>query len=165
MDAIQLLLEDHRKVRSMFEDLEDAANSGEEALARHVLQILQEVGIHSENEETLAYPAFREAIHDTDLSMEAYEEHHVVKLLSRELLDMEPADPRFLPRVRVYEELVQHHIREEEGRMFPGVRKSCSPEELRRLGSALAERKKQLTRQGPRLLVTLSPESPLEVPR
>ena len=61
----------------------------------------------------------------TDLSIkaegivpEAYEEHHVVKLVIDELPDVELEDEQFEAKVTVLDELIEHHVEEEEKDMF-----------------------------------------------
>ena len=55
---------------------------------------------------------------------EALEEHHVVHLLIAELKKMTAGDERFDAKFTVLAENVKHHIKEEEGEMFPQVEES-----------------------------------------
>jgi hypothetical protein len=70
-------------------------------------------------EEGLIYPAIREGIEDSDLMNEAIEEHHLVHVLIAELKKLEPSNETFRSKFIVLGELVKHHVKEEEGEMFP----------------------------------------------
>lgn len=50
---------------------------------------------------------------------EANEEHHLVHVLIAELKELEPSDDAFQAKFTVLGELVKHHVKEEEGEMFP----------------------------------------------
>jgi hypothetical protein len=52
--------------------------------------------------------------------------------------------PEFAAKAKVLKELVEHHIRDEDGEMFPQARSLMSDEQLRELGDAMAARKETL---------------------
>jgi hemerythrin-like domain-containing protein len=54
---------------------------------------------------------------------EAFEEHHVVKLVMGELPELDPAADNFEHKMTVLKELVEHHVEEEEKEMFPMAEK------------------------------------------
>jgi hemerythrin superfamily protein len=114
---LDMLKEDHEKVKGLFEEFEKADDS--RSKARIVETALMELEVHAKLEEGLIYPALREEIDDEDLMDEALEEHHVVHGLINELKKMKPGDERFDAKFTVLGENVKHHIKEEEGEMFP----------------------------------------------
>ena len=67
-------------------------------------------------EEDVFYPALRRlhAAKVENMVLEAYEEHHVVKTMTRELCEADPRDERFSAKLTVLKELVAHHVEEEE---------------------------------------------------
>ena len=69
----------------------------------------------------MVYPAFRRAFKDPQLVFEAFEEHHLIKLLINELSRFRPGpgSATFEAKMKVLKELVQHHVDEEEGHVFP----------------------------------------------
>jgi hemerythrin-like domain-containing protein len=70
---------------------------------------------------------------------EAYEEHHVVKLVLAEMPQVNPEDERFEAKMTVLSELVEHHVEEEEKEMFKLAQK-LGKEELDELGEQMEER-------------------------
>lgn len=114
--VIDMLKEDHAKVKGLFEQFESADGQEQAEIAATAIMELQ---IHAELEEKLIYPAIREAIDEDDMMNEAVEEHHLVHVLIAELKKLKPKDDRFHAKFCVLSELVKHHIEEEEGEMLP----------------------------------------------
>lgn len=119
--TLDLLRDDHRKLKKLFEDFEEAKNSS--AKQDIVDTALEELEIHAQVEEDLVYPALRPKMGDEDLMDEALEEHHVVHVLIAELKEMKAGDERFDAKFTVLAENVKHHIKEEETEMFPKAQK------------------------------------------
>ena len=142
-DAIKLLTDDHAKVKKLFREYEKLTKKedqeGKEELAQ---QICKELTIHAQLEEEIFYPAAREAIKDDDLLNEALVEHSSAKDLISEIKSMKIDDPMYDAVVTVLGEYVNHHVQEEEEKMFPKVQKSKM--DLEGIGNEIAERKKEL---------------------
>jgi len=103
-------------VQELFKKFEEGDKRARTSIAEEVLKALE---IHSALEEELVYPAIAEVIDEQDLVDEAREEHHVVKLLIKELRKMDVGDKGYATKFKVLGELVGHHIEEEENEMFP----------------------------------------------
>lgn len=145
VDAISLLIEDHENVKSMFEQY-DAL--GERALVtkkRLATLICTELTKHATAEEEIFYPAVREAggKEQDELVDEAVVEHASAKDLIAQIMEMDAGEDLFDAKVKVLSELIEHHVKEEEGDMFPKARKAGL--DLDTLGRQIAERKAQIT--------------------
>ena len=153
MDAITLLKDDHRTVEQLFKRFEQAGDRAHVQKRQIVDRIIEELSVHAAIEEQVFYPVARATVPDTeDIALESLEEHHVVKWLLSELVDMDPAHERFDAKVTVLIENVRHHVEEEESEFFPKVRKQLGRNELADLGEALADAKKSApTRPHPRM--------------
>ena len=145
-DAIALLKQDHEKVRGLLSRLETAAQRGGDRAMQLAQQVEHEVKIHSQIEEEIFYPAFRDAARkkdDKQLFYEAKEEHHVVDLVMPEM-EEQGGGEEFAAKAKVLKELIEHHADEEEKEMFPKARKLFDRDELRELGQRLEQRKMEL---------------------
>lgn len=146
MDAIQLLKEDHEKVKKLFKEYESL---GEKALSKKkdvADKILMELEIHAEIEEQIFYPRVKEATEDEDIKKliyESFEEHKIVKTLVAELKESEEIDEVFEAKMKVLRESVEHHIKEEQTELFPGAKKAMK-EELKELGNEMQAQKEVL---------------------
>jgi hemerythrin-like domain-containing protein len=148
MNAIQLLKEDHKKVRALLAELENTTPRGVKTRTQLLETIGKELRVHSQIEEEIFYPAFkaaREKSDDDKMYFEALEEHRAAgELVLPDLEKTEPGSDRFSGRAKVLKELVEHHADEEEKEMFPRARKLLSAAELNALGAQMAARKREL---------------------
>ena len=148
-DAISLLKADHKKVRGLLEQLEETSEKGLKKREQLVATIENEIKIHTQIEEEIFYPAFKEAVQkkdDAELYYEAIEEHHVVDFVLPELVESDPGAENFSAKVKVLKDLIEHHaIEEEEEVMFPRARKILSKAELEDLGERMSPRKMELS--------------------
>jgi hemerythrin-like domain-containing protein len=146
MDAIELLKQEHRMVKELFEQFEEAGERATRQRRTLVEKLTAALVPHMAVEEQHLYPMFRERGDEDDrhMALEAIEEHHVVKVLLKELEAMTPDDERYAAKVTVLQELVDHHIKEEEEEIFPVLAKATSREELAELGELLESRKKDV---------------------
>ncbi len=119
-DILDQLKEDHRRLKKAYRDFNkldrDEDPAGCEALVR---QVLADLELHATLEEELLYPAARDAISQPDLVDEAEVEHASAKALIAQLKGMDGEDEKFAARFTVLCEYVLHHIKEEEGELFP----------------------------------------------
>lgn len=114
------LREDHKRVRKAYRQFQklDAEEDAEECQAL-VAQVLDELSVHASLEEELLYPAARQALSDESLIDEAEVEHESLHVLIDQLRGMTPEDEKYAARFTVLCEYVMHHVKEEEGEMFP----------------------------------------------
>lgn len=153
MDAITFLKDDHRTVELLFKQFEQAGERAHVQKRQIVDRIVEELSMHAAIEEQVFYPVARAAVPDTeDVVLESLEEHHVVKWLLSELVDLDATHERFNAKVTVLIENVRHHIEEEENDFFPKVRAQLGRNELADLGETLSDAKKSApTRPHPRM--------------
>ena len=137
--VVDMLKEDHRKVKGLFEEYQDATGREKAKIADTVIQELE---VHADLEERLIYPAIRKEIGEDSLMNEAVEEHHLVHVVIAELKKLKPSDEKFQAKFTVLGELVKHHIEEEEGEMLPLAEESSIDWE--RLEAQVMKRKEQL---------------------
>jgi hemerythrin-like domain-containing protein len=143
--AIEMLKEDHAKVKKAFKEFENMDRSDTETCRQVVQTVCDDLKVHTTLEEEIFYPAVREAIEDEDIMNEASVEHETAKMLIDQLENMEPDDPNYYATFTVLGEYVMHHVKEEEGEMFPQAKKSDI--DLEALGSRMQERKSELLSQ------------------
>lgn len=143
MDAFELLKEDHKKVSGIFEKLEPTTERGVKTREELFAQLKQELDVHAQIEETILYPVLKESKETEDITLEAYEEHHVVKQLLAELEELPKDDESWGAKLTVLKENVEHHVEEEEGEMFKDARKVLSQEQIEELGTKLEAAKQQ----------------------
>ena len=140
--AVELLKEQHDKVKKAFKEFEKLEREDTEAQQELVQSVCEDLKLHTTLEEELFYPAAREAIDDEDLLNEAQVEHETAKMLIEQLENMGPDDPNFHATFTVLGEYVLHHVKEEEGELFPQVKKTDL--DLEELGARMRSRMEEL---------------------
>jgi len=142
MDALDLLKKDHQAVKDLFKRAE--TNKDEKQQKRLFEQIKTELETHTRIEESVFYPAMAEREELKDMVLESLEEHKQVKTLLREMENLTSNSEKFEPKLKVLMENVEHHAEEEEeGNMFPKVRKLFNKSELEKLGEQLEAVKRE----------------------
>jgi hemerythrin superfamily protein len=141
MNALKLLKADHQEVAALFEQFESMDGDEKGGIAEQACQMLT---VHAQIEEEILYPAARDALQEGGAKLvdEATVEHASVKDLVSQIESADPADDLFDAKVKVLGEYVTHHVKEEEGDLFPRLEKTDLDLEL--LGTELAERKAEL---------------------
>lgn len=153
MNALTLLEQDHQKVKKLMGEIEKTTERGVKTREELFTKLVEELTIHEQIEEQVFYPAVKERATTKkleELVAESYEEHHFVDMVKSELegtpFDAEEWGAKF----KVMMENIEHHaFEEEEGKMFPKVRKAFTTEELEDLGTQMAELKEQLQQPAP----------------
>ena len=147
MEATKLLKQQHDEVKELFKKYEAA----EEDSQKQELfdQIADDFAAHGEIEEKIFYPAVYVG-KLKEMLQEAVEEHLAAKRIAADLLDLDPSDEQFDAKMKVLKELIEHHVEEEEGELFPLVRQNFAREELDALGEQMEQMFQQLKQDEPR---------------
>jgi hemerythrin-like domain-containing protein len=143
MNAFTLLKTDHEKVAGILTSIEETTERAAKGREELFTRLKEELDLHAKIEEEIFYPALEEADETREVTLEAYEEHRLVKQLLAEL-EMEPKDTEeWTAKFTVLKENIEHHVEEEEGEMFKNARKVLNEEEIESLGNQLQEAKRQ----------------------
>ena len=141
-DAIVMLKDDHKTIKKLFREFEQAGENATATKGRLARAILEELTVHTYLENEVMYPEVRRLLPELeDDVLESYEEHHVADVLASELAAMSPQSERFDAKMTVLIESVRHHIEEEEDEWFPKVRAGLSRTQLREIGEAMADKR------------------------
>ena len=144
MDAFTLLKNDHKKVAALFEQIEPtterAVKTREEAFGK----LKAELDVHAHNEEKILYPVLKKEGETRDITFEGLEEHHVIKMLLAELAGMKVDSEEWTAKAKVLQENVEHHVEEEETKMFKLGRDVLTKEQIEDLGTQLEAEKNKV---------------------
>jgi hemerythrin-like domain-containing protein len=138
-NPIEIIKHDHRTVESLFKEYEDLGDEAYETKKEVVGKIIKELKLHTEMEEKLFYPRLKEAFTKEEDKMlaEAYIEHDVAKRLLEKLDVTHAEDENFDATVKVLNENIAHHIKEEEEQLLPTAEKEINPALLNSIGEEM----------------------------
>lgn len=148
LDAVDLLKQDHKTVADLFDRYE---SSGEDRERKTLIagRICRELTIHAAIEEEVFYPKVREALDGDDdgehLLGEAESDHEEIANLVSEIqqeIEGDGAGDGTDAHIKDLAEQVTHHVEEEEGELFPKVKKSDL--DLDAIGAEMAARREDL---------------------
>jgi iron-sulfur cluster repair protein YtfE (RIC family) len=143
MDALSLLKQDHDEVKKILGKLEDTTERAVKTRTELFETFRMEMQAHEAIEEEIFYPALKQHAETKDITLEGYEEHHIVDLVMDELEGVPVEDETWIAKFTVMKENIEHHIEEEEGEMFPKAREVIG-DELEALGERMTARKEEL---------------------
>jgi len=142
-DALEFLKSQHREVEDLFKQFEKLGDEGPSEEKEPIVRMAcEKLTVHASIEEEIFYPAAREIDEAESLLNEAEVEHNTAKDLIATLDSMDASDPMFSATFTVLSEYIKHHVKEEEGELFPKVKKSDL--DLDALGQELAAQADEL---------------------
>jgi hemerythrin superfamily protein len=135
MNAITLLRFQHRDVERLFSKIEHAKRPRDKDTFFE--ELAERLAEHAAFEEEQLYPAIR-TTQTEDILPDSREEHFRIKCLLAVLLRLDADDETFESKLKVLQEQVEQHVKEQENVLFPKVRQLLGDEELEALGRRLA---------------------------
>lgn len=141
LDAVELLMRDHKQVSKRFKEFAKSRASDKKALADTICGMLE---VHTQIEQEIFYPALRAASAPEGMMDEADVEHEGATDLIAKIRAAAPGEDHYDAKVKVLSEYIEHHVDEEEqrGGMFSKAKKLGL--DLEALGAALAARAEEL---------------------
>jgi hemerythrin superfamily protein len=139
-----MLKADHAAVKRLLRELSETGDRAAKQRENLAARIERELKMHAQLEEEIFYPAFKAASKGTeaeDLFFEASEEHHLVDIVLPALMSANPKSHEFAAKAKVLRDLIEHHVKEEEGQMFAQARELFDDDQLRELGEMMEERR------------------------
>lgn len=141
-EFFQMLKKDHVEVKGILGQLTETkeAKKREELF----LKLKQELVPHMKAEESTFYPTLLAKKDAREDAMEGIEEHHVSDLVQKELEMMPKGDDHWGAKMAVFAELVEHHIKDEESKVFKSAAKALNPDELQTIMKKFDQEKQKI---------------------
>lgn len=139
MDVVDLIMQDHREVERLFDELKN--HPEKRPLLTPVLCAL--LTAHSRAEEAEVYPVAKDEAGETDEIAHSQEEHAQAEQLLVELARTDPTSSRYDEVLGKVVESVTHHVKEEESTVLPGIRKRLDERRRAQLGEAFVSSREQ----------------------
>jgi iron-sulfur cluster repair protein YtfE (RIC family) len=119
-----MLEADHRQVESLFEKIDKAEGADRNPLIDELATSLR---AHMQLEEDVVYPAMQ-PVTGAESVEEGVTEHELAKKTLQEMIDLAPDEPGFGAAFDSVKAGIEHHVEDEEGEVFPKLRKEGQAE-------------------------------------
>jgi len=123
------LATDHRQIEALIQELRGTPSHEARQRIAVFTRLQALLQAHSRAEEEVVYRPLRARVPDDEAPQAAYQEHHVTDVLLQELASGCPGGSGWTAKLRVLEELLAHHIKEEETTSFALIDEHFSAQE------------------------------------
>lgn len=145
-ELFAMLKEDHRTVKGILGSLDETKESAPKKREALFQKLREELVPHMKSEEATFYKpllAQKEARED---ALEGVEEHHVSEMVLKELETMPKDKDQWGAKMSVFKELVEHHIEEEESKVFKSAEKVFDDDEFQNIKSKFVQEKERISK-------------------
>ena len=122
MTIFDVIKQDHEKARYLFDRMEKSGKKEISSLQKLFAELEEELQVHMEGEERFLYSALEQNKEAREKVLESYEEHQVAKTMLSTFKGLAADDERWLAKLSVLNEIVEHHMQEEEREVFKVAR-------------------------------------------
>lgn len=141
MNIYDSLRQDHRSVQQILQEMVQTSESDGSRRKQLLERFKTEFLAHARAEEKLLYSQLEQHEESRDLALEAAEEHHAAESVLEELERTGVSDEHWQAKATVLQEMVNHHVQEEEESLFPQAQEVFSSDEAKQLGRRFEEQK------------------------
>jgi len=143
MDIFDVITSDHEKVKKTLDQMQQTSIRATSKREQLLEKLNGDLLPHMYAEEQFFYQILLDETSEQEHVYEAIEEHRAAKVVLADLTDAAADDPRWLARLKVLKELIEHHIEEEESQLFEFARKVIDEERSSSVGRKFKEMKKE----------------------
>jgi hemerythrin-like domain-containing protein len=142
VSILDIIKQDHDHYKQTFQQLMQSSGKAQQR-QQMFSELSADIGAHIITEESIFYPELLRHEDTRMLAMQAQEEHNVAKAVLQELNQMSPEDDRWKAKFKVFTELIQHHVQEEESKVFDEAKSALGDQKLQQMQSQWQSMKQQ----------------------
>jgi hemerythrin-like domain-containing protein len=140
----QLLKKDHREVKGILNQLKESKEIAVKKREELFQKLTEEFVPHMKAEEKTFYQPLAAKKEAREDAMEGIEEHHVAEMAFKELQKMRKGEDQWSAKLSVFKELVEHHVQEEEGKIFKIAEKVLDDDEIQNIMKQFEQEKQKI---------------------
>ena len=144
MDIFEVLTTDHEKVKKILEQMQQTSSRATGRREKLVQNLSASLVPHMYAEEQYFYQILLDETSEQEDIYSALEEHRAAKTVLMDLIDAAADDPRWMARLKVLKELIEHHIEEEESTIFDLAREIMDEDRATEAAKRFKESKKEV---------------------
>lgn len=144
----EALAKDHRNVKKLLSQLVKLNQKDERKRHSLINKIRDELIPHARAEESVFYNSLRAIDAGTKTVMHGFQQHFEAETLLRMLQIRDTIDAEWKETARKLQTSVEHHIEEEEEKIFPIARNAFTADEARMMTKAFKSLKPKVKKEG-----------------
>ena len=137
-----MLKKDHVEVKGILGQLTETKESKKRDELFQKLK--EELVPHMKAEEITFYQPLLTKKEAREDALEGVEEHHVSDMIFKELEKMPKGDDVWGAKMSVFKELVEHHIKDEESKVFKSAEKALDDDEMQNIMKKFDQEKQKI---------------------
>jgi hemerythrin-like domain-containing protein len=143
-EFFQLLRKDHKESKSILGQIVEIKENDPKQREELFQKLKEELVPHMKAEENIFYPPLMAKKETREDVLEGIEEHHVSELVLKELEKMPKDEDQWGAKMSVFKELVEHHIKDEESKIFKSAGMALDQEELQNILTQFQQEKQKI---------------------
>lgn len=141
MDIYHYLMKDHRKVSGLMEQVVAARSP---ARRKELFELIsEELTLHAETEHATFYAALENERETGEKIEDAEDDHEEIKQFIARLKSMSVESPKWIEVFGEFKHAVEHHVKDEESRIFEKARYVLSDDEAEQLAEEMEQMKEE----------------------
>jgi hypothetical protein len=144
----EALKSDHLKVKILLNELVTLTEADSERRHSLIKQIHDELIPHVRAEESVFYNSLRAIDSAKDIALHGFEEHMEAEALLHTLQGKDKIDAEWKATAQKLKHAIEHHVNEEEGRIFSIAQQLFTQEEAEMMGQAFEQLKPEVHEEG-----------------
>ena len=140
----QTLKKEHVKVKGILGQLKETKENAPKKREELFQKLRVELVPHMKAEERAFYPRLLAKKESREDAMEGVEEHHVSEMVLKELEAMQKGEDQWGAKMAVFKELVEHHIKDEQSKVFKSAEKALSSDEFQNIMKQFEQEKQSI---------------------
>ncbi len=142
-EFFQILEKDHEEVKGILDKLESQSKGSAKSKEDLFLKLKEELIPHMKGEEKHLYPSLKDGDGTSEIAMEGIEEHHVAETILKELDKLSKDAENWDAKLKVFKEIVEHHIEEEEDELFEAAEDALEEDDLDKIMESFEKEKEK----------------------
>jgi iron-sulfur cluster repair protein YtfE (RIC family) len=137
MLATEILIQDHREVMELIDQLENADDTGGEAYSETFNRLRAALELHMQEEEEIFYPALAKYDEFSDIVEDSVPDHEGVRESLAQMAELDPASEPFQETLTEMRAAIEMHVTNEEDHVFPESLEVLGRDEIESLGDEI----------------------------
>jgi len=143
-EFFQMLKKDHEEVKGILGKLKETKESELKKREEVFLKLRIELVPHMKAEESVFYPPLMAKKESREDALEGVEEHHVSEMVLKELETTQKGEDIWGAKMAVFKELVEHHIKDEESKVFKSAEKALTQDDFEKIMKQFEQEKQKI---------------------